>query len=85
MIVPYVQFVSPVPILGTSERQEHFSAEQGWVLEVFGDTVTLRREARQNVPAVPGYVVRGVGFCSPQVTVEEAMAPAPLPLRKVKR
>ncbi len=65
MIVPHVTFIRPIPILGTGNRQDQFSAADGWRIEVHDYGVTLSREERQNVPAVAAFCTCGVGYSVP--------------------
>ncbi len=74
MSLAIVQFVSPVPIVGTSQRADYFAASDGWVVVETDRGVVLSRSAGQNVPAVPAFRVRGVGYSVPDV-------PAPGPIQ----
>lgn len=69
MILPYIMFCVPVPVVGTSLRCDEFDSRSGWLIEEGDGCITLSRPANpsQNVPAVPAFRVVGVGYCVPDM------------------
>ena len=70
----YVHFERPIPVGGTSVREEHFSEEEGWRIEIRGGEVVLSRPADGIRPATPAFRVVNVGFCAkdvPRTTLED--------------
>jgi hypothetical protein len=69
MTVRSIHFTQQVPVLGTSQRIDHFDAEQGWLIEPDGKSaclgVRISRPATQNVPAIAPFLVRGVPYSVP--------------------
>lgn len=63
--VTEVTFAQPIRIIGTSTRQDTFSAADGWVIEVHDYGVTLSKPATQNVAEVPAFSWLGTGFAVP--------------------
>lgn len=73
MSIPVVQFVSPVPIVGTSQRADYFATVDGWTILETDRGIVLSRVEAQNRPAIPPFRVRGVGYGVP-----EPVAAAPI-------
>jgi hypothetical protein len=61
-MIKHVAFVQPIPVLGTSKRQDQFSWPE-WRIQQIDAGVRLYRPEAQNVPEVPWFDVVGVGFC----------------------
>ncbi len=95
MIVAHVQFIRPVPVLGSGIRQDQFTAADGWLIEVHDFGVTISRPANpgQNIPETPAFCTCGVGYSipaaepsivDPVITVDASGKPEPY-YRKGKR
>lgn len=75
-----VHFVQPVPVFGTSSREDYF-AEPDWQVSVDGNSVVLYRPEKGVRPEVPAFRVVGVGFA----VAVEPQTEAVKPLAKVAR
>lgn len=92
MSITAIYFVRPVPIPGTSRREESFSEAEGWAIALEGGSVLLHHPATQNVKALQFRVV-GVGYCVPDaswsfpsdVAVVAPRAATPPMVKAVKR
>ncbi len=76
MIVSHVQFIRPIPVLGSSKREEQFYASDGWLIEVHDYGVTLSRPANpeQNILETSAFCTCGVGYSVPAPSVSEETA-----------
>lgn len=77
-----IVFDDMVPIVGHQHfvRQDRFTAEDGWIIRVIGDSATLARPADDAIPYALGpFHVRGYAFAYTEAPIDVEAESDPFP------
>ncbi len=83
-MIEAIVFAQLIPVIGTSLRLDHFEADSGWTITEGEDGITLHRPAdgERQLPEIPAFIVRGVGYCRARPVAVPAIEPAPVSRRR---